>query len=87
MRDMLILSAALLLQGTLGFYVGRRTEREHEKRTRERESNARCDRLMRDIWAPPTPRNAPLSFRAGNDSTAANLLIADAGGRAPRGEE
>jgi hypothetical protein len=87
MRDMLILSAALLLQGTLGFYVGRRTEREHEKRTRERESNARCDRLMRDIWAPPTPRNAPLKFTAGCDATAAALLIQDSSRGAPRGEE
>jgi hypothetical protein len=71
-----------------GFELGAWFERAKAKREARHQSEQRLQKLMRDIWTlPPSPRNAPLSFRAGNDSTAANLLIADAGGRAPRGEE
>jgi hypothetical protein len=77
MRDMLILSAALLLQGTLGFYAGLRTERARQQNIRERAENAKWSTFMRDCYAPPTPRNAPLKFNAASDASAARVLIED----------
>jgi uncharacterized protein YneF (UPF0154 family) len=88
MRDTVFVPIALFACWIAGICIGVAIERQRVKREAQRVSEQRLQQLMRDIFTlPPSPRNAPLSFRAGNDSTAANLLIADAGGRAPRGEE